>query len=134
MEHINVIMAQISVISEFIKFLSDNGVMLVICAVVVYFLVKVLNSLLVQNERVNAQIVPQLTEIKSQITDILVKINEVASRRTITQNRQLSEMKENERHVTNTLNDMKDSLENISDHIDRLNMYLEFKQKKDGEE
>lgn len=134
MEHINVIMAQISVISEFIKFLSDNGVMLVICAVVVYFLVKVLNSLLVQNERVNAQIVPQLTEIKSQITDILVKINEVESRRTITQNRQLSEMKENERHVTNTLNDMKDSLENISDHIDRLNMYLEFKQKKDGEE
>ena len=110
MEHINVIMAQISVISEFIKFLSDNGVMLVICAVVVYFLVKVLNSLLVQNERVNAQIVPQLTEIKSQITDILVKINEVESRRTITQNRQLSEMKENERHVTNTLNDMKASL------------------------
>lgn len=134
MEHVNVVMAQISVISEFIKFLSDNGVMLVICAVVVYFLVKVLNSLLVQNERVNAQIVPQLTEIKSQITDILVKINEVESRRTITQNRQLSEMKENERHVTNTLNDMKDSLENISDHIDRLNMYLEFKYKKDGEE
>ena len=134
MEHVNVVMAQISVISEFIKFLSDNGVMLVICAVVVYFLVKVLNSLLVQNERVNAQIVPQLTEIKSQITDILVKINEVESRRTITQNRQLSEMKENERHVTNTLNDMKDSLENISDHIDRLNMYLEFKCKKDGEE
>lgn len=135
----SIIVTQVSAMTEFIKFISDNGVMIVISAVVIYFLVKVLNSMLEQNAKTNAQIVPQLQKIDESIMDVMVKFGETESRRIVTQNRQMNEIKELQqsiameiRSIETQLNDMKKSISVIEDELKRLNMQLSIGKKEDS--
>lgn len=125
----------ISVISEFVTFIEDNSVMLVISAVVIYFLVRVLNAMLDQNSKLVSEWSPKIDQLEDAITDLMVKYNESEARQNLLMNKHFSEIQNEEKDVMNKLKALnKDivsiskSLSELSDEIEKQHMYIEFYQ------
>lgn len=127
--------ADVSVVTELIKFISDNGIMIVICAVVIYFLIRVLNSMLEQNSQVVTQILPKISEIQSSLTDMLIKYNESETRRTLSVNKHFSDVQSGEndllaklKNVNKELVAIHAELEELSSEIEKQHVYMDFYQ------
>lgn len=126
---------QISTIKEFTTFIADNGIMMVISVVVIYFLVKVLNSLLDQNSQAVQQILPQISDIQDALTDMLVKYNESESRRILSVNKQFSEVQSLEKDIMNKIKlinkelaSINQSLSELVTEIEKQHVYMDFYQ------
>ena len=125
----------ISVARELITLIEDNGVMMVISAVVIYFLVRVLNSMLAQNSQVVNQIIPQIQQIQDTLSDMLIKYNESETRRSLSVNKQFSDVQNEEKDIMNRLkainreiSNINKSLETLSDEIEKQHVYMDFYQ------
>lgn len=127
------ILTAVSPIGEVIKAIEDNGIMLVISAVVIYFLIKVLNSLLAQSASILSDIRPQISQIQDLVSDVMIKLNETETRRSLLNNKQFAELKDLNKDINSRIKSMdkelisvKDSLKDINDRIEKQQMYLDF--------
>ena len=126
---------QVSTVKDLVSFISDNGIMMVISGVVIYFLIKVLNSLLDQNNQVIQQILPQINDIQDTLTDMLVRYNEAESRRLLSVNKQFSEVQTLEKDIMNKiklvnkeLTSINHSLAELVTEIEKQHVYMDFYQ------
>lgn len=125
----------ISLIEELVTFISENGIMLVISAVVVYFLIRVLNAMLDQNSQLVSKVLPEVTDIEESITELMVKYNEAEARHNLLINKQFSEVQSLEKDILNRLKSINkelasinSSLKDLSDEIEKQHLYIDFYQ------
>lgn len=125
----------ISLIEELVTFISENGIMLVISAVVVYFLIRVLNAMLDQNSQLVSKVLPEVTDIEESITELMVKYNEAEARHNLLINKQFSEVQSLEKDILNRLKSINkelasinSSLKDLSDEIEKQHVYIDFYQ------
>ena len=125
----------ISLIEELVTFISENGIMLVISAVVVYFLIRVLNAMLDQNSQLVSKVLPEVTDIEESITELMVKYNEAEARHNLLINKQFSEVQSLEKDTLNRLKSINkelasinSSLKDLSDEIEKQHVYIDFYQ------
>ena len=129
------IATEMNVIKDIGTFISNNGVMIVISAVVIYFLIRVLNSLLDQNARVVNEISSRVDKIEKSLSDILVKYNETETRRNLSVNKQFSEVQNMEKDILNKLKminreitSIDTALKDLGEQIDKQHVYIDFYQ------
>lgn len=125
----------ISVIEELVTFVSENGIMLVISSVVVYFLIRVLNAMLDQNSQLVSKVLPEITDIKGSITELMVKYNESEARHNLLINKQFSEVQSLEKDTMNRLkalnkelSSVNNSLKELTSEIEKQHVYIDFYQ------
>lgn len=107
--------------------------MIVISAVVVYFLAKVLSSLLEQNKSTLNQIGPKIDQIQEAISNVIIKNNEADTRRSLSNNKQFAEIRDSEKDIVNRLkgiqkelNAIHMTLESYRDLMEKQQMYIDF--------
>lgn len=122
-----------STLSDIVKQIGDNGIMIVISAVVVYFLAKVLSSLLEQNKSTLNQIGPKIDQIQEAISNVIIKNNEADTRRSLSNNKQFAEIRDSEKDIVNRLkgiqkelNAIHMTLESYRDLMEKQQMYIDF--------
>ena len=125
----------ISVIEELVTFISENGIMLVISSVVVYFLIRVLNAMLDQNSQLVSKVLPEVTDIEESITELMVKYNEAEARQNLLINKQFSEVQSLEKDIMNRLkalnkelSSVNNSLKELTAEIEKQHVYIDFYQ------
>lgn len=125
----------ISVIEELVTFVSENGIMLVISSVVVYFLIRVLNAMLDQNSQLVSKVLPEITDIEESITELMVKYNESEARHNLLINKQFSEVQSLEKDTMNRLkalnkelSSVNNSLKELTSEIEKQHVYIDFYQ------
>ena len=102
-------------ISSMVETIGNLGIMVVIAAVVVAFLIRVLNTLLDQTRQSSTTIVPKLNDIPYSINQMKTAIAEQISAHNISSNKQLSSIDLRLDHISS-------SLERVDRELDRLQM------------
>lgn len=127
--------SNISVIEELVTFTSENGIMIVISAVVIYFLIRVLNTMLEQNSQLVSKVLPEVSEIEDSITELMVKYNETEARQNLLINKQFSEIQSLEKDVmgrlksiNKELTSINTSLKELTTEIEKQHVYIDFYQ------
>ena len=125
----------ISVIEELITFIADNGVMIVISAVVIYFLERVLNNMLNQNSQMVSQLSPKISELEELLNNLIVKFNESEARQNLSMNKQFSEIQNTEKDLMNRVKSLNKellaidkSLAELTSEIKKQHVYMDFYQ------
>ena len=102
-------------ISSMVETIGNLGIMIVIAAVVVAFLIRVLNTLLDQTRQSSTTIVPKLNDIPYSINQMKTAIAEQISAHNISSNKQLSSIDLRLDHISS-------SLERVDRELDQLQM------------
>ena len=102
-------------ISSMVETIGNLGIMVVIAAVVVAFLIRVLNTLLDQTRQSSTTIVPKLNDIPYSINQMKTAIAEQISAHNISSNKQLSSIDLRLDHISS-------SLERVDRELDQLQM------------
>ena len=102
-------------ISSMVETIGNLGIMVVIAAVVVAFLIRVLNTLLDQTRQSTTTIVPKLNDIPYSINQMKTAIAEQISAHNISSNKQLSSIDLRLDHISS-------SLGRIDRELDQLQM------------
>lgn len=92
--------------------IADLGVMIVISAIVLIFLIRSLNAMLDQSKQVSSTIVPKLNEIPYSINQVKAALAEHLSAHNISTNKQLSAIELRLDHITK-------DIERISRELDQ---------------
>lgn len=90
-------------VSSMVETIGNLGIMIVIAAVVVLFLIRVLNTLLDQTKQTSATIVPKLNDIPYSINQMKTAIAEQISAHNISSNKQLSSIDLRLDHISSNL-------------------------------
>ena len=102
-------------VSSMVETIGNLGIMVVIAAVVVAFLIRVLNTLLDQTRQSTTTIVPKLNDIPYSINQMKTAIAEQISAHNISSNKQLSSIDLRLDHISS-------SLGRIDRELDQLQM------------
>ena len=102
-------------ISSMVETIGNLGIMVVIAAVVVAFLIRVLNTLLDQTRQSTTTIVPKLNDIPYSINQMKTAMAEQISAHNISSNKQLSSIDLRLDHISS-------SLERVDRELDQLQM------------
>ena len=125
----------ISALAEIIKFISDNGIMIVISAVVIYFLARVLNSMLNQNAQFVSQLSPKMDDLHEAINNLAIKRNDADNRQILAINKQFAELQDIEKDMSSRIKSMSKELSvlrktvsDLEDEIEKQHVYIDFYQ------
>lgn len=126
---------EVSILEEFVQLIADNGIMIIISSIVVYFLAKVLNSMLKQNNQVISQILPKIDEMEDTMTDVIIKNNEADTKRNLSINKQYGEIQTSTKKITDQIKTVEQDISTINKNLEALasviekqHLYIDFYQ------
>lgn len=112
-------------ISSMVETIGNLGIMVVIAAVVVAFLIRVLNTLLDQTRQSSTTIVPKLNDIPYSINQMKTAIAEQISAHNISSNKQLSSIDLRLDHISSSLGRVDRELDQLQMNQQDIALQLE---------
>ncbi len=132
---ISIMTIDVKSISDMIKLVSDNGIMLVMAIILIVYTIKNLNALSKQSNQITTIVIPKMEEIETNLSLMTIKYNESETRRNLSVNKQFADLSQGQKEMVTKLKainrelmGIKQSLDQLNSEIEKQHVYMDFYQ------